>query len=74
MSEETATRALATIRTQLTAQGTAIADSAVLAVRTSFAAAVTRIYLIVVFIVLAGIVVTFFVPELPLRKSASGGA
>ncbi|HEV2122127.1 MAG TPA: MDR family MFS transporter [Chloroflexota bacterium] len=39
------------------------------AIRLSFTAAVTRIFFYSLFIIVAGLIITFFIPELPLRKT-----
>jgi len=60
---------LAGLRAELTTQAEAVTTAVLRGIRVSFAAAVTRVYAIVVFLVLAGWLVTFALPEKPLRKT-----
>jgi EmrB/QacA subfamily drug resistance transporter len=62
-------QALAAVRGQLSKQADRAVAAATLAVRTAFARAVTRIFFYVIFIVLAALAITCFVPELPLRRT-----
>ena len=64
-----AEQALAVIRTQLSQQADRAVAQAGLAMRTGFARAVTRIFFYAIFFVLAALAITFFVPELPLRRT-----
>jgi hypothetical protein len=64
---------LAMIRTTLLQQADLAIARASLDVRTGFAHAVTRIFFYIIFFILAGLAITFFVPELPLRKTQEGG-
>ena len=41
-------------------------------VRAAFSKAISRVYLVNIFLVVGGLIMTFFVPELPLRKSNAG--
>ncbi len=60
---------LAQLKTEMDSQEQAVVAQVVRGIRVSFAGAITRVYLFAVFIVLAGWLVTWFVPEVPLRKS-----
>lgn len=60
---------LGRLRTQFEVQREAVIAEVQRGVRTAFATAVTRVYAIAVFIVIAGWLATFFVPEKPLRKA-----
>jgi EmrB/QacA subfamily drug resistance transporter len=64
-----AEQALAAIRGQLSQQADRAVAAATLAVRTAFSRAVTRIFFYCIFIVLAALVITLFIPELPLRRT-----
>lgn len=63
------TSALAQIRGQLDAQGSTIALQVSQGIKSSFADAISRIYFYLIFVAIAGLVVTLFVPQLPLRKT-----
>jgi hypothetical protein len=60
--------ALSAIKTQLAAQREEITQQVETGIKKSFAQAITRIYFYVVFIAVAGLLVIFFIPELPLRR------
>lgn len=68
-SEAGRTAFLERLREEFTSQVQTLTAQVVRAVRVSFATAVTHIYFIVGFIVLAGWLVTWFLPEKPLRKT-----
>jgi len=61
--------ALLAIRATFDTQAQELGNSMRAAVRQTFADAITKIYLFVTFIALAGWLVTWTVPELPLRKT-----
>ncbi len=65
---------LANLKSELDAQAQTVIGEVTLGVRNAFAAAVTRVYFIDIFIVLAGWLVTWFIPEVPLRKSNAQAA
>ena len=60
---------LAAVKVDMTEQAVKLAEEIVLAVKSAFAEAVTRIYFYLIFIVAAAVAITFFIPELPLRRS-----
>ncbi len=65
-----ATAALLTnLKSELDAQAQTVIGEVTLGVRKAFASAVTRVYFIAIFIVLVGWLVTWFIPEVPLRKT-----
>ena len=60
---------LTSYKAQLEGLSTTVATQVSDAIRLSFTAAVTRIFFYSLFIIVAGWLVTFFIPELPLRKT-----
>ncbi len=60
---------LTSYKAQLEGLATTVATQVSDAIRLSFTAAVTRIFFYSLFIIVAGWLVTFFIPELPLRKT-----
>ena len=62
-------RLLATIKARFGAQAKLLGEQVTHAIKLSFAEAISRIYFWVIFIALAGLLVTLFIPELPLRRT-----
>jgi EmrB/QacA subfamily drug resistance transporter len=60
---------LPAVKTQLYQQGLALDQQITQGVKEAFARAITKIYFYTIFVAIAGLVVTWFVPEIPLRKS-----
>ena len=56
-------------KAQLDGLSTTVATQVGDAIRQSFTAAVTRIFFYSLFVIVAGWLITFFIPELPLRKT-----
>jgi EmrB/QacA subfamily drug resistance transporter len=67
--EAATSQALAAIRSEFDAQAESLSQSVAAALREAFAEGVTRIYFYTIFLVLAGLLVTATIPELPLRKT-----
>ena len=63
--------ALTAIKAQLDKQAAQIGAQVTQAIKQSFAESIARIYFWVIFVMIATILFTFFIPELPLRKSFS---
>ena len=62
--------ALGQVRAALDAQAAAMTAGVTGALKQAFTSAVRRVYLLGLFIIMAGLIVTLFLPELALRKSA----
>jgi len=60
---------LAAIKVRLTEQADLVAAALLRTLKTAFALSVTRIFFYTIFIVVAGWVMTLFIPELPLRRT-----
>ena len=60
---------LAGLKSQIEAQASTLSQQVERGIRVSFTTAITKIYFYVIFIVVAGWLVTLFIPELPLRKT-----
>ena len=60
---------LTAYRAQLDQLSGTVATDVTNAIRVSFTAAVTRIFFYSLFIIVGGFIITFFIPELPLRKT-----
>jgi EmrB/QacA subfamily drug resistance transporter len=60
---------LAVIKTQLSQQAAQVATGVNRTVKDAFVRSVTRIFFYTIFIVVAGWVMTLFIPELPLRRT-----
>ncbi len=60
---------LATLKNQVESQANTLSQQVERGIRVSFTTAITQIYFYVIFIVVAGWLVTLFIPELPLRKT-----
>ena len=69
VAAQATTQALGQIRTQLDAQAQTVSSNVNNAIRTSFTAAVTRVFFYSLFIIALSWLVTWFIPELPLRKT-----
>lgn len=65
------TALLTQLRSELSERAQQVATQVETSIREAFASAVTRVYFLAIFLVLAGWLVTWFVPELPLRKTNS---
>ena len=61
--------ALAQIRTAMDKQAVTLTDGVTTALKTSLTAAILRVYFWGIFVVVAGLLVTFFLPEIALRKT-----
>ncbi len=62
-------RLLAAIKSRLDVQAKIVGGEVTRAIKLSFAEAISRIYFWVIFIAIAGFLVTLFIPELPLRRT-----
>lgn len=62
-------QALAAIKVRLTQQADLVAAAVLRTLKTAFARSVTRIFSYAIFIVVAGWLMTLFIPELPLRRT-----
>ena len=60
---------LAAYKAQLDQLSGTVATDVTRAIRVSFTAAVTRIFFYSLFVIVGGFIITFFIPELPLRKT-----
>jgi EmrB/QacA subfamily drug resistance transporter len=60
---------LTQLRSQFDSQAEQVVNDVTTTLRTTFASAITRIYGILLFVVIAGIIVSAFIPQLELRKS-----
>ena len=62
-------QALSSIRTEMDTQAETLTTEITQTLKQGFATAITKIYRYLVFVVLAGLVVCFFIPQLKLKKS-----
>jgi hypothetical protein len=69
VGEAATTSALAQIKTQLDKQATQVATQVSNGIKTSFADAITKIYFYLIFIAIVGLIISAFVPQIPLRKT-----
>ncbi|CAN5868467.1 MDR family MFS transporter [soil metagenome] len=60
---------LSAYKAQLDGLSSTVATQVSDAIRSSFTAAVTQIFFYSLFVIVAGFIITFFIPELPLRKT-----
>ena len=60
---------LAGLKSQIETQANTLGQQVERGIKVSFTTAITKIYFYVIFIVVAGWLVTLFIPELPLRKT-----
>ena len=69
VGEAATTAALAQIKQQLDSQATTIGSEVTSGIRESFAEAIHRIYFYLLFVSIIGLLISIFVPQIPLRKT-----
>ncbi|HUX19787.1 MAG TPA: MDR family MFS transporter [Spirochaetia bacterium] len=69
VGEAATTSALAQIKTQLDMQATQVSAQVSNGIKSSFADAITKIYFYLIFISIVGLIISAFVPQIPLRKT-----
>ncbi len=69
VGETATTQALAQIKQQLDKQATQVAGEVTSGIKASFADAITKIYFYLIFVAIAGLIISIFVPQIPLRTT-----